>query len=124
MRLLFAALLLIATFAGAQETPVKGPNYDSDVDATKPQVYQGCAIRSNGNVLLAVASGTEYNLVSNARKLDAYVGQEVRVTATQINPHDPSLDMHGASNPNPPGKPATLDVEDIAKVSDHCSSPK
>lgn len=86
--------------------------------------YQGCVIRSNGGVMLTDASNRDYKLVSSARKLDSYVGQEVRITATLMNPNDPSSDEKSVSGEPPQNQPKTLDVQDIAKLADKCSSPK
>ena len=124
MRILLAGLVLISMCAVAQEVPTRGPKRDPNPQATLPKVYQGCVIRSNGKIMLTDASNLDYKLVSSARSLDSYVGQEVRITAAQIAPGDPSSDDRAATAEKAPRPPATLDVEDIAKVADHCSSPK
>lgn len=124
MRIFLAGLILVSMCAVAQEVPIQGPNRDPNPQATLPKTYQGCVIRSNGSVMLTDASNNDYKLVSNVRSLDSYVGQEVRITATQITPGDPSSDDRAATAEKAPGQPATLDVEEIAKVADHCSSPK
>jgi hypothetical protein len=124
MRLL-AVCVLISACAFAQEVPLKGPNRDPNPDSTRPQSYQGCVIRSNGQVMLTDASNNDYKLVSaSGRSLDSYVGQEVRITAVLINANDPSSDEKSASGQEAQNKPATLDIENISKVADHCSSPK
>jgi hypothetical protein len=41
-----------------------------------------------------------------------------------MNADDPSSDQKSASGQESRNKPATLEIEDIAKVADHCSSPK
>jgi hypothetical protein len=74
--------------------------------------------------MLTDASNRDYRLVSSARKLDSYVGQEVKITATAINPDDPSSGERGVNSGKPPNQPPALDVEDIEKLADHCSSPK
>lgn len=124
MRILLAGLVLISMCAVAQEVPTRGPKRDPNPQATLPKTYQGCVIRSNGNLMLADSSNLDYKLVSSARSLDSYLGQEVRITASQITPGDPSSDDRAATAEKAPRPPATLDVEDIAKVADHCSSPK
>lgn len=123
MRIFLAGLVLISVCAAAQEMPTQGPRHDPNPQATLPKTFQGCVIRSNGSVMLTDASNTDYKLVSSARSLDGYVGQEVRITASRITPGDPSSDDRAATAEKAPGKPATLDVEDIAKLADHCSSP-
>ena len=74
--------------------------------------------------MLADPSNTNYKPVSNTGSLDSYVGQEVRITATSINPADTSSDEKSVSGGEPQKPPKSLDVEDIAKVADHCTSPK
>ena len=123
MRILLTVCVLTSAFLVRQETPLKGPNRDPNPQASTPKTYQGCVIRSNGKVMLTDASNTDYKLVSTARSLAIYVGQEVRITASIINPNDASSDERSAAT-DEPQKPLTLDVEDIAKVADHCSSPK
>jgi len=124
MRIFVAGLVLVSVCAVAQEVPTQGPQRDPNPQSTLPKTYQGCVIRSNGNVMLTDASNIDYKLVSNARSLESYVGQEVRITASKITPGDPSSDDRAAVAEKAPRQPATLDVEAIAKVADHCSSPK
>lgn len=124
MRMVFATVLLISGWVVAQEVPLKAPNRDPNPQATRPQNYQGCVIRSNKQVMLTDASGTDYRLVSSARSLDSYVGQEVRITASPMNPNDPSADQISPESQVPKGTPIALDVEQITKVADHCRSPK
>ena len=125
MRSLVAALLLISAMAFAQESPSRGPaTGDPAANSTKPEAYQGCVLRSGGKIMLTDPSNRDYVLVSSARKLDTYVGQEVRLSAVNINPGDPSSDEHGLNAEQPQGQPLTLDVENIQKVSDRCTSPQ
>ena len=124
MRLLLAVGVMISTGLIAPEHPTHGPNRDPNPQSTRPTSYQGCVIRSNGSVMLTDPSNRDYKLVSSARKLDSYVGQEVRITATLMNPNDPSSDEKSVSGEVPQNQPKTLDVEDIEKVADKCSSPK
>jgi hypothetical protein len=109
--------LLVSACLFAQEAPLSGPVRDRNPQAAKPQAYQGCVIRTNGQVMLTDGSGADYKLVSSRRALDRYVGQEVQITATPINPKDSTAD--GISVEIPP----TLDVAAIAKVAAHCPSP-
>lgn len=74
--------------------------------------------------MLADAKNKDYILVSSGRSLDEYVGQEVKLSAINMNPSDTSSDEHGMSAEQPQGQPMTLDVENIQKVSDKCSSPQ
>lgn len=125
MRVLIAAVLLMFGVAYAQESPTKGPaTGDPSANSTTPKTYQGCVIRSNGKIMLADAQNQDYVLVSSGRSLDDYVGQEVKLSAINMNPSDTSSDEHGMSAEQPQGQPMTLDVENIQKVSDKCSSPQ
>jgi len=81
-------------------------------------------IRSGGKVMLTDVSNKDYQLVSSAHSLDSYVGEEVKITASSINPSDPSSDERGISAEQPQGQPMTLDVQDIQRVSDRCTSPQ
>ena len=74
--------------------------------------------------MLSEPSGTEYILVSTSRKLDSYVGQEVKILASDLNPNDPSSDERSILTGEPQLEPTTLDVQYIEKVADHCKSPK
>ena len=74
--------------------------------------------------MLADAKNQDYILASSGRSLDDYVGQEVKLSAINMNPSDTSSDEHGMSAEQPQGQPMTLDVENIQKVSDKCSSPQ
>lgn len=40
--------------------------------------------------MLTDAQNRDYKLVSSAQKLDSYVGQEVQITVTLMDPNDPS----------------------------------
>jgi hypothetical protein len=122
-------LLLISLFLGAaamaQEFPTKGPaTEDPNKNASQPKTYQGCVIRSSGSVMLADPFNRDYKLVGNGKSLDSYVGQEVKITAGDVNPNDSSSDERSLHDGNPQNAPKTLNVENIEKVSDYCSSPK
>jgi hypothetical protein len=125
MRALFLTFLLVATAAVAQEFPTKGPaTNDPNKNASQPKIYQGCVIRSNGSIMLADQQNRDYKLVGNGKKLDSYVGQEVKITASDVNPNDPSSDERSVNDANPRNAPQTLSVENVEKVSDYCRSPK
>jgi len=123
--LVAAAVLMMFGVAYAQESPMKGPaTGDPSANSTTPKTYQGCVIRSNGKIMLADSKNNDYILVSSGRALDDYVGQEVRLSAINMNPSDASSDEHGMSAEQPQGQPMTLDVENIQRVSEKCSSPQ
>ncbi|MBV9624540.1 MAG: hypothetical protein JOZ14_11225 [Acidobacteria bacterium] len=125
MRKILAVCMLVSACLVAQETPIRGPNRDPNPQASTPKVYQGCVIRSQGKILLTGESGAEHNLISsNGRKLQDYVGQEVRIEGNDVNPNDKSSDERSRLSGQPQHQPSTLDVESIEKVADHCSSPK
>lgn len=121
---LLALLVLSSACLYAQEAPLKGPARDSNPHATSPKEYQGCVIRSGGKILLADAAGTDYRLVSRGRELDSYVGNEVKISAVDVNPSDSSSGERSVQSGQPQAQPATLDVQTIQKVADHCKSPK
>jgi hypothetical protein len=116
-------LVLSSACLYAQEAPPKGSVRDSKSQASSPKEYQGCVIRSGGKILLADAAGTEYKLVSSGRELDSYVGNEVKISGVDPNREDPSSDERRVENGQPQAQPATLNVETIQKVADHCKSP-
>ena len=120
---LLAILVLSSACLYAQEAP-KAPTRDPNPQATSPKEYQGCVIRSGGKILLADAAGTDYKLVSSGRELDSYVGSEVKISAVDVNPNDPSSDERSIQSGQTQAQPATLDVETIQKVADKCKSPK
>lgn len=123
--ILLCTVLVSSVLVFAQESPEKGPaTGDRTANSTIPLTYQGCVIRSSGKIMLADAQNKDYILVSTGRSLDAYVGEEVKLSAVNMNPSDPSSDQHGMSAEQPQGQPITLDVKDIQKVSDKCSSPQ
>jgi hypothetical protein len=125
MRALFLTFFLVANAAVAQEFPTKGPaTNDPNKNASQPKIYHGCMIRSNGSIMLADQENRDYKLVGNGKKLDSYVGQEVKITASDVNPNDPSSDERSVNDANPQNAPHTLAVENIEKVSNYCSSPK
>jgi hypothetical protein len=125
MRALLLTFLLTATAALAQEFPTKGPaTNDPNKNASQPKIYQGCMIRSSGSIMLADQENRDYKLVANGKSLDSYVGQEVQITAIDVNPNDSSSDERGMSDGQTQNTPRTLSVEDIQKVSNYCSSPK
>ena len=122
---LICAALVSSVAVLAQESPEKGPaTGDPTANSTKPMTYQGCVIKSNGKIMLTDEKNKDYILVSSGRPLDEYLGQEVKLSAFIISPSDASSDEHGMSAEQPQGQPMTLDVEDIQKISDKCSSPQ
>ena len=127
MRTLISALavaVVVTLGAFAQESPDKGPaTGDPTANSTSPSPYLGCVVRSGGKIMLTDANNKDYVLVSSGRSLDSYVGQEVQLSAITMNPSDPSSNEHGISAEQPRG-PMTLEVENIRKVSEKCSSPQ
>ena len=125
MRILVPALLLISVVAVAQESPNRGPaTGDPDANSTTVKTYRGCVIRSGGKIMLSDANNKDYQLVGSARALDSYVGQEVQLSAANIDAGNPSSDERGSGAGWLQGQPMTLDVADIQKISDRCTSPQ
>lgn len=122
MRSLTFIVVLLSSALFAQESPTKGPARDPNPQNSTPKNYEGCVIRSNGNIMLTDADGTDYKLVSSQQKIDGYVGQEVRITASNMNSNDSSSGERDVQIQGP--QPAALDVSDIQKIADHCKSPK
>lgn len=123
MRTIFA-LLLIMSFAAAQEFPTQGPaTHDPTINSSQPMTYQGCVVRLNGRLALNSTSNLEY-ILTGERSLDSYVGQEVKIVANDVNPNDPSSDERSMSAAQPRNSPETLVVEEIEKVSDKCDAKK
>jgi hypothetical protein len=126
--LLFLLLLLLASLCAlAQESPSRDgtANRKPETSASRPADYQGCIIRASGNIRLADPSGKEYKLLSRAGlKLESYVGQEVQITAEDVNPDDQSSGERSINSGQPSNGVLALNVDRIEKVSDHCSSPK
>jgi hypothetical protein len=109
----------------AQEFPTKRPaTNDPNANSSQPKTYQGCMIRSNGSIMLTDQANRDYKLIANGKSLDSYVGQEVKITAGDVNPGDPSSHERSMSDGQTENTPRTLNVEDIQKVSNYCSSPK
>jgi hypothetical protein len=124
MRTAILSFLVLATAALAQEFPTKGPaTADPTKNSSTPREYQGCVIRSNGSLMLADQENRDYRLVGNGKSLDSYVGQEVKITAHDVNPNDPSSDERSISDAHAQNL-ITLSVERIQKLSDRCTSPK
>jgi len=122
-------ILLIAVLLGsaalAQEYPTKGPaTADPTKNSSTPREYQGCVIRSSGYIMLADQENRDYKLVGEGKSLDSYVGQEVNITAHDVNPNDPSSGERSVSGTQTPNSPITLSVDQIEKLSDRCTSPK
>lgn len=124
MRALFLAVLLIAVSAAAQEFPTKGPaTHDPTKNSSQLRTYEGCVVRANNGIMLHSVTNHQYRL-TGARSLDSYAGQEVKLTAHNVNPKDPSSDERSMSAAEPQNAPVTLAVEDIQKVSDSCKPQK
>ncbi len=120
-------LLLISGCVCAQESPTRDgrANRDPNANSSDPKTYQGCVIRSSGSIVLADPMGKEYKLASrNGVQIDTYVGHEVQIIASDVNPADPSSGERSVTTGQPKNGPVALDVEQIQKVADHCSSPK
>jgi hypothetical protein len=124
LRLLLFFLIPAACFS-QQQSAVR------DSDAGNPaKEYQGCVIRSGGNILLATPANKDFKLTrasgstsATTAQLDTYVGDEVKITATQTTPQNPASPAAEAGAGNTKQGPPTLEVAEITKVSEHCSSP-
>jgi len=126
MRILLI-LLLFSVSALTQESPSRDgrANRDPNANASQLQSYQGCVIRSSGEIVLANPAGKEYKLLSR-RGLDlaSYIGQEVQISASDVNPGDQSSDERSMNSGEASNNIRSLNVEQISKVSENCQSPK
>jgi len=125
IRLLLFFLIPAACFSQQQSA-------GRDSNAGNPtKEYQGCVIRSGGNILLTTPANKDFKLArtsdgtsdSTSAPLDTYVGDEVKITATQTTPQNPASPAAEAGAGNTKQGPPTLEVAEITKVSEHCSSP-
>ena len=122
-------LLLIFLIPAACLSQQQSAARDSDAGPTKE--YQGCVIRSGGNILLTTPANKDFKLTrasastsaTTTASLDTYVGDEVKIIATQTTPQNPASPAAEAGAGNTKQGPPTLEVAEITKVSEHCSSP-
>ncbi len=119
-------LLLFLLIPAAGFCQVPSAARDSDADNPTKE-YRGCVIRSGGNILLTTPANKDFKLASTSSgtsaQLHAYVGDEVKILATQITAENPASPAAEAGAGNTKQGPPTLDVAEITKVSEHCSSP-
>src|SRR5213076_842427 len=92
LRLLLFFLIPAACFSQQQSAA-------RDSDAYNPaKEYQGCVIRSGGNILLTTPANKDFKLTrasastsaTTTASLDTYVGDEVKIIATQTTPQNPA----------------------------------
>jgi hypothetical protein len=113
MRPLAFALLLVASFALAQNSPA------ATSDNSKGSVtVQGCVTRSNGDyILIKQDPGASYELQSTGKiKLKNYLGQRVEITGDQ----SPSLS--NSSDQGRSASPVTITIRSIKTVDKECPS--
>jgi hypothetical protein len=123
---LMLRLLLFFLIPAACSSHQQSAARDSNADNPAKE-YQGCVIRSGGNILLTTPANKDFRLTrasaSTSVQLDTYVGDEVKITATQTTPQNPASPAAEAGAGNTKQGPPTLEVAEITKVSEHCSSP-
>jgi len=121
LKFLLFLLIPAACFCQEQSTA-----HESD-GGNPAKEYQGCVIRSGGNILLTTPANKDFKLArasaTTSVQLDTYVGDEVKITATQTTPENPASPAAEAGAGNTKQGPPTLEVVEITKVSEHCSSP-
>ena len=117
---LIATIVFLPLCAFSQMSPT-GPTNAPGTNSTRPRQYEGCLEQSNGKVILVENAGKNYNLVSSTVSLNKYAGEAVSITATRIDPGDPSSNEQSAMIGEPQNAPATLDVSDISQTGDKCS---
>jgi hypothetical protein len=114
MRPLAFALLLITSFALAQDNPA--PTTDNSKPAKGAITIQGCVSRSNGDyILIKQDPGVSYELQSTGKiKLKNYLGQRVEVSGEQ----SPSLSNSSDQGRN--ASPVTITIRSIKTVDKEC----
>jgi hypothetical protein len=123
MRFFFLLFLLSLSSINAfpQTSRPGGGNLGPDINSNVPHHYQGCVKRSNGRIILAESSGKTYQLLSSSVSVDRYLGREVRILASEINPGDPSSAERGIATGE--SAPDTLDISEISNLAGQCSRP-
>lgn len=127
MRIVFLFITLLSGALIAQESPSRDgrANRDPNANASAVKEYSGCVIRSGGKIVLADPAGKEYSLYSReGRDLSSYVGQEVQLTASDVNPGDQSSDERSVNSGQIRNGILALNVEQIQKIADKCRSPE
>jgi hypothetical protein len=120
-------LLAISAAAFAQESPSRDgtANRDPNASSSGVKAYHGCVLRAGGKIALRTADGKQYMLYSReGRQLDSYLGQEVQLNASDVNPDDQSGGERSVSAGQPRNGILALNVEQIQKVSATCASPQ
>ena len=118
--LAFCFSILIGLPAFAQMYPTDR-SFTRTANSSVPVEYDGCLQRASSGLLFNSSQG-KYYLVSGTVSLQGYVGQNVHIIASNINPGDPSSDERSFASGEPLHQPPTLDVTDISISGGVCNS--
>ena len=130
---LFAAMLMTAFLASAQDTSMSG-SAGTEVKAnSNPISLQGCLSGSDGAYNLTdKQTGMVFSLTGKSDTLSQHVGHEVEVTgqkstaasndSTMNNSANSSSTGASSANPNGARDSVTFQVDDVRMISEHCSA--
>ncbi|MCU1310159.1 MAG: hypothetical protein JWO20_1284 [Candidatus Angelobacter sp.] len=124
-------LLLIIVFLGTSGAPAQtsqaAPSQKGKGNASQVSV-QGCLSGSNGSYLLTDKTGNTYQLTGIAADLSSHVGQQVKITGSAIPSSAATASETTETAETAPtrrssseAQPSKITVENVTKVSDHCS---
>jgi hypothetical protein len=122
MRTLLLLILIPAACFCQGDSPGNGNKRESTTDSSMKE-YQGCVIRSGGDILLTTPANVDFKLSGAPGSLDRYVGDEVKVTASQTAPDNAGSPAADATAGNTKQGPQTIEVAEITKIAERCSSP-
>lgn len=117
---LLSAIVLLASAWLLAQTATNS-NSQSDHNMNKTTV-QGCLGGSASNYTLTDQAGKNFDLRGDTAKLGEHLGQEVRITGSEQKASASSTSTSSTSNSMMPTP--TIQVSNIEKVSDTCSTTK
>jgi hypothetical protein len=129
---LFAAMIMTAFLASAQDTSMSGSTGTETKANSNPISLQGCLSGSNGAYNLTdKQTGMVFSLTGKSDTLGQHVGHEVEVTgqksttasndsAMNNSADSSSTGTSSTANPNGRADSVTFQVDDVRMISDHC----
>ena len=131
---LFAAMLMTAFLASAQDTSMSGSTATETKANSNPISLQGCLSGSDGAYNLTdKQTGMVFSLTGKSDTLGQHVGHEVEVTGQKSTTASNDSAMNNSSSTgtsstaNPNGTTGRVDsvtfqVDDVRMISDHCNA--
>ena len=131
---LFAAMLMTAFLANAQDTSMSGSTATETKANSNPISLQGCLSGSDGAYNLTdKQTGMVFSLTGKSDTLGQHVGHEVEVTGQKSTTASNDSAMNNSSSTgtsstaNPNGTTGradsvTFQVDDVRMISDHCNA--